>query len=132
MARLNEFLQHKIEERNLSAKGFADSMGISENLAAKYLSPSGRFLPSDRVAKKISMVLKFTREEEAEFLRILEQERDREVPLDQIIDEGSSSSKDLASATGKLWIAIVVVGFFAIFSFACSAFLLFERFLKGK
>lgn len=115
---VSEFLKRKLEERNLSIDGFASSMGITLDLASKYLSESGRYLPSDRVAKKISMILKLTREEESEFLRNLDQDRDKMLPSDEVLqDEKGPTTK---SSISRMWIFIIISFCVSLFSLALS------------
>jgi hypothetical protein len=117
---VSEFLKQKIEERNLSIDGFANSMGITSDLARKYLSESGRYLPSDRVAKKISMVLKLTRDEETEFLRNLDQDRDKALPVDDFIAMDETSGTSVKSSITKLWVAFIFILLISLISLGCS------------
>lgn len=116
---VSEFLNRKLEEKNLSADGFANTMGITADLARKYLSDSGRYLPSDRVAKKISMALKLTRDEESEFLRNLDQDRDKQLPVEEMMTPEGASPPSTRSSISKLWVALI---FSLLISFVSLAF----------
>lgn len=117
---VSEFLKRKIEERNLSVEGFASSMGISVDLAKKYLSDSGRFLPSDRVAKKIALALKFTRDEETDFLKNLDSDRDKILPAEELLSEETVSQPALKTSVSKLWVALVFSVLISLISLVCS------------
>jgi len=121
---VSEFLKRKLEERNISVDGFADSMGITIDLAKKYLSESGRYLPSDRVAKKISMVLKLTRDEESEFLRNLDSDREKLLPADELLTDESGPS--VKSSIMKLWILTGITFFISLLSLVLSVLSLFK------
>ncbi len=117
---VSEFLNRKLEEKNLSVDGFANTMGITVDLSRKYLSDSGRYLPSDRVAKKISMALKLTRDEESEFLRNLDMDREKLLPLDELISADKDSSPSTRSSITKLWVALIFSLLFSLVSLGCS------------
>lgn len=116
---VSEFLKRKLEERNLSVDGFADSMGITIDLAKKYLSESGRYLPSDRVAKKISLVLKLTRDEESEFLRNLDSDREKNLPTDDFLAE-TETGPSIKSTLTKLWVCMGIIFFLSLLSLVLS------------
>jgi|GEM_PF-2080414 len=117
---VSEFLNRKLEEKNLSADGFANTMGITVDLARKYLSDSGRYLPSDRVAKKISMALKLTRDEESEFLRNLDLDRDKQLPVEELMTPDGGSPPSTRTSISKLWVALVFSLLISLVSLAFS------------
>ncbi len=108
----------------MSVDGFADSMGITIDLARKYLSESGRYLPSDRVAKKISMVLKLTRDEESEFLRNLDSDREKNLPTDELLTDESGPS--IKSSITKLWILTGITFFISLLSLVLTILTIFK------
>lgn len=71
----NKFLNEKVKERGLTSKEFAKMVGISERYARMLLSPDSRKLPSDDLGKRIVKALNFSREEEKEFWKLLEEDR---------------------------------------------------------
>jgi len=106
MAEYNQFIKRKVAERNLSLGGFADSIGVSEAVAEGFLTSER---PPDLIAKRISVALKFTPEEEAELMELLEKENKRMAMAIPAI-ERADVSQDIQKMINSVWIAVYFLG----------------------
>ena len=106
MAEYNQFIKRKVAERNLSLPGFADSIGVSEAVAEGFLVSER---PPDLIAKRISVALKFSPEEEAMLLQLLEKE-DKNMAMTIPTVERAGISRDAQRMINSLWIAVYFLG----------------------
>ncbi|MCL5036553.1 MAG: hypothetical protein M1269_05470 [Chloroflexi bacterium] len=106
MAEYNQFIKRKVAERNLSLPGFADSIGVSEAVAEGFLVFER---PPDLIAKRISVALKFSPEEEAMLLQLLEKE-DKNMAMTIPTVERAGISRDAQRMINSLWIAVYFLG----------------------
>jgi len=132
MGKVNEFLRIKVAQNKLSAHGFADSIGVTEEEAQSLLENAK---PQPAFSRRISIALKFTPDEEAEFQQLLEEDESganaagSSAPLAR--PKASRIPREASAETVKminsLWVAVYFLGagiiFLAVILFMTLAFL---------
>jgi len=111
MGKVNEFLRIKVAQNKLSVHGFADSIGVTEEESQNLLENTK---PQPAFSRRISIALKFTPDEEAEFQQLMEEDESSQaaVPLPQIKSSRVPQKLDpeVSRMIRSLWIAIYFLG----------------------
>jgi len=111
MGKVNEFLRIKVAQNKLSVHGFADSIGVTEEESQNRPETPK---PQPAFSRRISIALKFTPDEEAEFQQLMEEDESSQatVPLPQIKSSRVPQKLDpeVSRMIRSLWIAIYFLG----------------------